>query len=66
MMSLKISQSSQENTYARVSFLIKLSVNFAKFLKTPFLIEHLWRTASKYHRGRRLFFRFAGISEGIM
>ena len=41
MMSLKISESSQENTYARVSFLIKLPVNFAKFLKTPFLIEHL-------------------------
>ena len=40
---LKISQNSQENTFARVSFLIKLqasaqlfSLNFVKFLKTPF------------------------------
>ena len=45
---LKISQNSQENTCARVSFLIKLQVlhrcfpvNFAKFLGTPFFIEHL-------------------------
>ena len=56
---LLISQNSQENTCARVSFLIKLQtrglqlyqkkriwhscfpVNFAKFLKTPFLREHL-------------------------
>ena len=46
---LEISQNSQENTCARVSFLIKLqalkkglwhrcfTVNFAKFLRTPFL-----------------------------
>ena len=49
---LKISDNSQENTRARVSFLIKLQasgllkkrlwhrcfpVNFAKFLRTPFL-----------------------------
>ena len=38
---LEISQNSQENTCARVSFLIKLQawaipVNFAKFLRTPF------------------------------
>ena len=56
----EISQNSQENTCARVSFLIKLQarpatllkkrlwykcfpVNFAKFLKTPFPIEHLWQ-----------------------
>ena len=55
---LEISQNSQENTCARVSFLIKLQaapatllkkrlwhrcfpVNFAKFLRTPFLTEHL-------------------------
>ena len=50
--SLEIAQSSQGNTYSRVSFLIKLQacalliqrlwhrcfpVNFAKFLRTPFL-----------------------------
>ena len=56
---LEISQTSQENTCARVSFLIKwqaapatllknrpwhrcFSVNFAKFLRTPFFTEHLW------------------------
>ena len=48
---LKISQSSQENTCARVSFLITLlkkrlwhrcfPVNFVKFLRTPFLTELL-------------------------
>ena len=47
---LEISQNSQENTCARVSFLIKLlasdhrcfPVNFVKFLRAPFFIEHLW------------------------
>ena len=70
---LEISQNSQENTCARVSFLIKLQacvfsciqseyrkirrpatllkkrlwhrcfpMNFGKFLRTPFYIEHLW------------------------
>ena len=45
---LEISQDSQENTCTRVSFLIKLQaedrcfpVNFANFLRTPFLKEHL-------------------------
>ena len=53
---LEISQNSQENSCARVSFLIKLRpttlfkkrlwhmcfpVNFVKFLKTPFFSEHL-------------------------
>ena len=54
---LEISQNSQENTCARVSFLIKLqapatlfqrrlwhrcfSMNFAKFLGTPLFTEHL-------------------------
>ena len=54
---LEISENSQENTCARVSFLIKLQrpatllkkrlwhrcfpVNFAKFLRIPFLTEHL-------------------------
>ena len=54
----KISQNSQEDTCARVSFLIKMQVkpatllkkilwlrcfpvDFAKFLRTPFFIEHL-------------------------
>ena len=35
---LEISQNSRENTCARVSF----PVNFAKFVRTPFFIEHLW------------------------
>ena len=56
---VEISQNSQENTCARVSFLIKLQawlatlfkkrlwhrcfpVNFVKFLRTTFFIEHLW------------------------
>ena len=57
-MFLEISQNSQENTCARVSFWIKLQatawtllnkrlwhrsfpVNFVKYLRTPFLAEHL-------------------------
>ena len=47
---LEISQNSQENTCARVSFLRLwhrcFPVNFVKFLRTPFLTEHLWTTAS--------------------
>ena len=47
---LEISQNSQENNYAKVSFLIQLQAsrhrcfpaNFVKFLRTPFLTEHLW------------------------
>ena len=49
---LKNSQNSQENTCARVSFLIKFQaerlwhrcfpVNFVEFLKTPVFIEHFW------------------------
>ena len=57
---LEISQNSEENTCARVSFLNKVAgsgpatllkkriwcrcfpLNFAKFLKTSFLTEHLW------------------------
>ena len=38
----EISQNSQENTCARVSFFIKFQANFVKFLRTPFYIEHLW------------------------
>ena len=48
MVLLKISQNSQENISARVSFLIKLQasgdsfpVNFPKFLRTPFFTKHL-------------------------
>ena len=37
---LEISRSSQENTCAIVSFLTFL--NFAKILRTPFTVEHLW------------------------
>ena len=48
--SLEISQNSQQNTCARVSFLIKLQFIkketlaqvFVKFLRTPFNIKHLW------------------------
>ena len=46
---LGISQNSKENICARVSFLKKealaqvFSVNFAKFIRTPFFIEHLSR-----------------------
>ena len=36
---LEISHNSQENTCARVSFLIKLQANFRR---TPFFTEHLW------------------------
>ena len=46
---LEILSNSQENTWARVSFLIScrlwhrcFPVNFAKFLRTPFFMEHLW------------------------
>ena len=53
-MFLKISQNLRENNCARVSFLMPATlikkrlwhrcfpVNFEKFLRTPFLIEHLW------------------------
>ena len=34
---LEISQNLQKNIFARVSFF-----NFAKFLRAPFLTEHLW------------------------
>ena len=58
---LKISQSSQKNTCARVSFLLSCGpeackkmrlwrrcfpVNFATFLRTPFFTEHVGATAS--------------------
>ena len=47
---LEILQNSQEKTCARVSFLIRAAglrhrcfpVNIVKFLRTPFLTEHLW------------------------
>ena len=42
---LEILQNSQENTCARASFLIKLQA-CSLFLRTPFLTEHLWATAS--------------------
>ena len=47
MVFLEISQNSQENTCARVSFLKKIlwhrcfPVNFSKFIRTPFLRDHL-------------------------
>ena len=47
---LKISQNSQEYTCASFLQLYKrhrfFTVDFAKFLRTPFFTEHLWMTAS--------------------
>ena len=44
---LEISQKSQENTCARVSFLIRLQAcEFCEISKNTFLTEHLWTTAS--------------------
>ena len=52
---MKIYQNSQENTCARVSFLLKLqawyscfSLIFEKFLRPPFFTEHLRVTTSVY------------------
>ena len=61
---LKVLQNSQENTCARVSFLIELQawhrcfpVNFAKFLRTPFLYRTPPVAASVLHsRMRSLLF----------
>ena len=50
---LEISQNSQENTFAIVSFLIKketlaqvFSYEFCEISKNIFFTEHLWTTAS--------------------
>ena len=43
---LEISQNSQENTYARVSFLMKLQAEFREISKKTFFTEHLWAAAS--------------------
>ena len=51
-MFLKISQNSRENTFARVSFLIKLQVFYCEFceiFKNTFFTEHLQKTASRFH-----------------
>ena len=40
---LEISQNSQGNTFARVSFF-----NFVKFLRTPFYTEHIWWLLLEY------------------
>ena len=45
---LDISQNSQENTYARASFLIKLQAWRQEHLRTPFYIEQPQATASEY------------------
>ena len=52
---LEISQNSQENICARAFLLLKkrlwqrcFPVNFAKFLRTRFLTEHLWWLLLKY------------------
>ena len=60
---LEISQNSQENTCARVSFLIAtllkkrlwhrcFTVNFAKFLRASFLKEHLWWLLLKWGKSK--------------
>ena len=66
---LEISQNSQENACARVSFLISLlkrrlwhlffPVNFARFLRTTFFTEHLgWLLLGvEIHRDNQLFSR---------
>ena len=46
-----MSQNSQENACARVSFLIKLQAEacnfkFCEFFKNTFFTEHIWATAS--------------------
>ena len=54
---LEILQNLQENTHPRVSFLLKnrlwdrcFPVNFTKFLRTPYLTEHLrWLLLLKFH-----------------
>ena len=73
MVFLEISHNSHENTCARVSFLIKLQslwrrclfMNFAKFLRTPFSIEHLWwlllYEIIVWHRKMMSFFTFSMI-----
>ena len=54
-MLLEISLNSQENTRARASFLIKLtlppvfSCEFGEISKNTFLAEPLWETASEQH-----------------
>ena len=65
-MFLEISQNAQENTCARVSFLIKLQdwgwdsgtrcfpENFVQFLRTPFFIEHLRRLLLCFRKLKRL------------
>ena len=74
-MFLKVSRNSQENTCASISFLIRpatlfkkrlrhrcFPVNFAKFLATPFFIEHLRATASVIHfRAFFYFYVYIGI-----
>ena len=61
---LEISQNSQENTCARVSFLM----NFVEFLRKSFYIAHLWWLFLKIHRKESqphfsgLFFSFLGLA----
>ena len=69
---LKFSQYSQENTCTRVSFLMGLAtllkkrlwhrcftVNFAKFVRTPFFAEHLRWLFCTF--SRRLFLTFGNL-----
>ena len=71
-MFLEISQNSQENACARISFLIKnlfikketlaevLSCEFYKISKNTFFAEHLWATASEILSKKWTFFNILG------
>ena len=61
---LEISQNSQENTCARVSFLIKLQAS--KFLKTPFFTKHLRTTASFNPRNKNFIIAIISKEERIL
>ena len=78
---LEISKKSQENACARVSFLIKLrpanlwkkrlwhrcfAVNFLKFLRTPFYIEHLWWLLLKQYKCKCLSCSFLAYKNNMV
>ena len=79
-MLLQILQNSQENTCARVFFLIKVQafikkrpwhrcfpVNFAKFLRTPFLTEHFrWLLLDMDCHGKTICMHFSNYYEFVM
>ena len=68
---LKISQNSQENICARVSFLLKwqalglFSSEFCEISKNTFLTKHLWETASVKINNKSTRIIFMGIYLGF-